>query len=186
LRDRLSEFFHVEQIKGFNQSLLPTVDDSVDEETARSWVAACEDQPQDATGLIALVRKQYESTSPRTRVTTIESTDLPAHPTFRDVQVVPGYNGRSIMPGEQFDIVVPPGATRCSLIFWSHDWSGVASIMIGTRHFRVDLYSHAGGCQRQVVDCARAEYLTVQALSEKNPRSQSFEVILLRAVFAVQ
>jgi len=97
---------------------------------------------------------------------------------------VPGYTGRMLSEGQQLEIPVPSGAQRCSLIFWSHPWSGTALIAYGDQQDQVDLYSHAGGCLRHVVDCSGTERLHIRSLAVKRAESKSFEVIFLRAVFA--
>jgi SAM-dependent methyltransferase len=184
-RDRLAAYFGVELMKGFNQSLLPSVDEGIDEASARAWVSACENTPEDATGLIALVRKTHDHRPSRARVVTVESTSLPPSSECKDVPIVPGYTGRMIMPDHEFEVTIPAGARRCSLIFWSHTWSGTALITSESKRDRVDLYSHAGGCMRHVLDCVGMKSLKIRALPEKRPDSESYEVIFLRAVFAV-
>lgn len=184
LRARLAAFFRIEGLYGFNQSFHPQLDDKLDEETARAWVQAGLDTPADATGLIACVSKEGRRELQRSVVESVESqcaTSVSGE--ARQVELAPGYEATLLAPRQMMRYISPEGAVRCSLILWSHPWSGTVHIQTGTQAIELSLYSHMGGCQRITVTCKGGETITVSAVEKTDPRSQGSEVIVLRAVF---
>lgn len=187
LKERLEAFFQIECFLGFNQSMHPALDGALDETTAREWVNAGESDAVNATGLIVSVRKTDKRRHPRADVVPVESADASiASPGTRRVEVAPGYEATLLEANQSLIFTSPPGATRCSLILWSHPWSGNARIEVAQRSTDMSLYSHLGGCFRITLPCNGNERISISALSERDARSQGTEVIVLRAVFACE
>jgi SAM-dependent methyltransferase len=184
----LSQQFEVVACKGFNQSMHPGLDDAVDEVTARPWVHGCEDDMFNATGMVVMARKRSQPTPPRPQV----RIEYHAHAAsigqgYRDVELTEGRHGRLIEGGGALMLDVPAHAIRCQLILWAHPWSGLADIYVDDRKVQsVDLYAHAAGCRRLSLDLRKAKTVTVVSRGERRPSSQGAEVILVRAVYALQ
>lgn len=181
----LLEFFEPVAFYGFNQSVLPGLDDKLGNDLAASWAATCLHSPQDATSLIGVVRKPSDAT-PRLaqRVVAMD---------WREVQTVGGVeamnlsgpiDGGKLDEDAAFVIAVPPDMQRCNIIFWGHDWSGFATITCGSVTQVVNLYSHAGGCIRVTLTDLQGSEITIRASNEKDERSFDRQIILFRAVFA--
>lgn len=182
----LSHYFHIEVTKGFNQSFHPRIDAVIDEETAKAWVSACENDIESATSMIALVRKLDNKVSRKSVIVVTEIDQVIAHKEFQDLELSSGFKGRMVVPGSTLEVRVPHGATRCNLIFWSHAWSGVARIEAGDRVEIVDLYSHVGGCWRVQVAVTSLKTVTIEPSTTKRDQSEGYQVILFRAVFAIE
>lgn len=185
LKSLLERYFTVEVTKGYNQTFHPALDHGVDEKMAADWVHACEDDPGNATGLIFMVRKDDKRSFPHHTITTVEGVSCTASGSFRDMVLTAGYMGRMVeWGGGTLLIPVPVGASQVALIFWSHDWSGIASVEVAGRTSTLDLYHPIGGAHRLVLDVRGAPSISISALEQSHPASQSTQVILIRAVFS--
>ena len=185
LKCALEKYFTLEVSKGFNQSLHPLLDDSIDEASALAWTNACENDPENATGLIVVVRKKDKRAFSRSEVVVIEGVECEASGPRADMQLTPGYLGRMIEPGSSLIVPVPQNAKACTLLFWSHNWSGIAEVSSPQATTRVDLYHSVGGCLRQCMDLGNLSRLMITSSATRNPSSSASQVILMRAVFRV-
>jgi hypothetical protein len=138
---------------------------------------------ENATSMIALVRKTKSTTSHKNSIKILESHQIRAFPSFTDLELTAGFKGRKVEPTNIIEIEVPRGSKRCNLIFWSHSWSGVARIYAANQIEEVDLYSHVGGCRRvQIVPTT--DRIVIEPLTSKREESLGHQVILFRAVFS--
>jgi SAM-dependent methyltransferase len=183
-RDSLAAFFEPIGFYGFNQSILPGLDDKIPDELAKAWAGTCLHAPQDATSLIGVVRKATDA-EPRQpqQVVALGWRDAAVSGVVESAYLSGQTDGGKLIGDSHFRISVPAGAQRCNLVFWSHDWSGIVKIVCGTRTETANLYSHAGGCLRVVLDNLDASEIVVAPTGEKDPRSMDSQVILFRAVF---
>lgn len=185
LLDYTETYFSLEIAKGFNQSLHPALDTLVDERTARSWVHGSEDDPENATGLIIMVRKIKQIPLHRPQVNVFEyQQGVVVKGPWRDVHLFENFKGRLLSAGAQMQLIAPQVALRCQLILWAHPWSGQAQILVdGQLAAVVDLYAHVSGCRRLRLTVKPGSLIQVSALGDKRADSQGTEVIFVRAVF---
>lgn len=184
LQDSLEKYFEITLFKGFNQSLHPDIDDTLDKASALAWVHSCEDDPENATGLIIMVRKIDERAFPKRRIDVVEGLDCRVDGTSSDLVLATGYLGRMIDPGSSLFIPIPSEFRQVALLFWSHDWSGRAQIKIGGATSEVDLYHPNGGCLRKLSDTSGRSVIKLNSMESRNPKSKASQVILMRAVFS--
>lgn len=183
----LQNYFEVVTCKGFNQSLHPFVDQAVDENAAKNWVAACENDMFNATGMVVAVRKIDQGSRNKAAVYSVEHIEFKLiFGQYRDVQLFDIFNGRLIQSGSRLSVDVPEKSIRCQLILWAHPWSGYANIYLDDVLVKkIDLYAHVGGCRRVTLDLDRTKSIFVDCLGESSSNSQGQEVIVVRAVFAI-
>ena len=183
-RDSLEGFFAPVRYMGFNQSVLPGVDDSMPPQLHTAWVGSCLNDPENATSLIAVVRKEEGAAdcAPQT-VEVFDWRDLPAEGEMTPMVLSGPITGGLLAPNGCCRIVVPLWADRCNLVFWGHDWSGVAEVIYAGCIERVNLYGYAGGCVRHTVTGLMGGNIVVRPTGESDARSHADQVILFRAVF---
>lgn len=184
-REYLEAFFEPVEYVGFNQSLMPGLDSTVPQEVGETWVVTCRNEPQDATSLIGVVRKdssnrlQPSSTAiadwTEGRVSGVEAEPL---------NLLGNAKGGKIEPGSSFWIDVPEGMRRANVILWSHPWSGQARIRYRDHEQIANLYSPAGGCLRVTLDDLDGGCLLIEPTGDHDPRSNGDQLILYRVVFA--
>lgn len=184
-RDYLEAFFEPVEYIGFNQSILPGLDKIIPQDVGESWVVTCRNDPQDATSLIGVVRKAGASTLEPSSVEITGWADArvngaPAEP----LNLLGNAQGGMIRPGSSFWIDVPEGMTRANVIMWAHPWSGHTRVRYGDDEQIVNLYSHAGGCHRVVLDGLDGGCLLIEPTGEHDPRGNDDQIILYRVVFA--
>jgi SAM-dependent methyltransferase len=184
-RRYLEAFFEPVEYLGFNQSIMPGVDQSVPKELGEYWAASGRDNPEDATSLIGVVRK---AGSARLGKSIVEVVEWPAARTegadAEAMTLLGSATGGMIRQPNGFTIDIPDGMARANIIFWSHPWSGYARIRCGYRQELTNLYSHAGGCFRVVLDELHGKTLAIEPAGTRDPRSQDDQIILYRVVFA--
>ena len=181
----LSQYFEVECIHGFNQSIHRDLDMFVPEALREKWVRVGYRDPRNATSLIAVVRKPAAAFpfTPQ-RVRSVEWGETRISGPVTKLDLVRGVCGGMIEKGSSFEIDVPPGLSRCNLIFWSHDWSGIAEIVTDAKTYKVDLYSPVGGCTRVTLTDLHGGSILINPIGTKSSPSIAAQVILYRAVFA--
>ena len=184
LRKLLERRFQIEIAKGFNQSLHPTLDSQLDEASAKSWVWASENDPENATGLILMVRKTDNQKLPRRCVDIVEGTQCVVEGVSQDITVSPGYMGRMIESGSILRISVPASSRIGVLVFWAHDWSGLAVVDNGEYRSELDLYHPIAGCHHLVLNELHASEIRISSNYIHNVASMASQVIFLRAVFS--
>lgn len=184
-RDSLEEFFEPLAFYGFNQSVLPGLDDKLPENLAPAWAGSCLYNPQDATSLIGVVRKRADARHlPAQHVKALGWREVACSGGVEAANLSGPIDGGKLAPGAEFHLAVPAGAERCNLIFWGHDWSGFAEVRCGDHVEEVNLYSHAGGCIRLILPQLSGGTITIRSAGRKDVRSMDDQVILFRAVFA--
>lgn len=184
-RRYLEAFFEAVEYIGFNQSILPGLDKIVPQDTAQSWVVTCRNEPQDATSLIGVVRKAGAKELAPSSVEIVDWTEARVSGTEAErLNLLGTAQGGMIWPGSSFWIDVPNGMTRANVILWSHPWSGEARIRYRDDEQIVNLYSHAGGCYRAVLEDLDGGALLIEPTGQRDPRSNANQVILYRIVFA--
>ena len=185
LRDSLEMIFEPVEYLGFNQSLLPGVDEHFPPALQSAWVDAGLDHPRDATGVIAVVRKRADAAPrPAQSVATFGWRDVPVTGSVTQLTLSGAIDGGALDEGSEYRLTVPPGMDRCHLIFWSHDWSGIAEVGDGVKSQLVNLYSHVGGCLRHTVTALDGDELIIRRSGQKDQRSMNDELILFSVVFA--
>lgn len=181
----LERFFEPVDYLGFNQSIFPGADKDVAPDLAAAWAKSGNDRPQDATSLIAIVRKDNAVRLGPSRIRIADwtaakaATEAPA-----EMNLLGESTGGMVKPGNRLEFDVPEGMTRANLIFWAHQWSGIARVRAGDRVETVNLYSHAGGCERLVITDLDCSTLCIEASGERDPRAHDDQIILYRIVFA--
>lgn len=184
-RDSLAEFFEPVAYYGFNQSVLPGVDDKLPDAMAQVWAGTCLHSPQDATSLIGVVRKPADAgPRPVQLVTLVGWRDIELTGKVEAASLSGPTDGGKLIGDSSFCVPVPSGMTRCNIIFWAHDWSGFAKITCGDTEVTENLYSHAGGCHRVVLNDLSGPNIVISPTGEKDARSMDSQVILFRVVFA--
>lgn len=184
-RDYLEAFFEPVDYIGFNQSVMPGVDQAITADLGEAWAASCRDRPEDATSLIGVVRKADATKLGPSSVKVVDWSEArvagnPAEP----LPLLGSATGGMIRPPSGYWIDVPEGMTRANVIFWSHPWSGIARVRCGDDEQQRNLYSHAGGCSRVVLDNLQADTLLIEPIGERDPRASDDQMILYRVVFA--
>lgn len=181
----LEAFFEPVEYLGFNQSVMPALDQHVPREFCEDWVGSCRNEPEDATSLIGIVRKGWSGKLASATVEVVDWSGARTHePRPEAMSLLGTATGGMIRPPNRFTINVPPGMTRANVILWSHPWSGYARIRCGGQEHVVNLYSHAGGCQREVLENLRSKTLIIEPAGTRDRRSFDDQIILYRVVFA--
>jgi SAM-dependent methyltransferase len=181
-RSELERFFEIDEVYGFNHSLHPELDWQLGEGFITEWSRLCHDNPEDATSMIATVRKVDPNLYRKQKVLVVESDALPSASPTLALELETGVFGAAVETGNSFAIEVPAGMTRCQLVFWAHAWSGIAEIVNGDETRQVDLYSPTAGCWRESIDVASGQII-VRPTGGKAVKSSGSQVILYRAVF---
>lgn len=185
LRDSLEQVFEPVEYLGFNQSLLPGLDEHLPPALQATWVDVGLDNPRDATGVIAVVRKLVDAAAlPAQSVETVGWRDVPVSGSVTPMTLSGAVDGGALDEGSEYRLTVPPGMDRCHLIFWSHDWSGIAEVGDGVKSQLVNLYSHVGGCLRHTVSALDGDRLIIRRSGQKDKRSLDNQLILFSVVFA--
>lgn len=191
LLKQLDIFFKVEVKKGYTSTITPETDPLIGEPAFAAEVARlCEDNFDDASGLIVLVRKvdSIPVRAGKARHVIIESESAIGVPAHRDLSLFEDTTGRmAIGKNAHLLIPIPSGSQRCQLILWSHPWSGTAKISIGPFEQAINLYSRESGCVRVTIDghhLGHATELKLTSVDPQDSRSQGAEVIFFRAVYA--
>jgi SAM-dependent methyltransferase len=183
-RDSLAEFFEPVAFYGFNQSVLPGLDGHVPDALAAAWAGTCLHAPQDATSLVGVSRKPVNAQPrPPQRVITLGWRDAALFGEVEAVVLSGPSDGGKLINDSSFRIPVPPGMQRCNLIFWCHDWSGIAKITCGEQTVMVNLYSHVGGCMRVIIPELPGSEIGIFPTGDKDFRSMDSQIILFRVVF---
>lgn len=184
-KDSLESIFEPVDYLGFNQSILPGLDDHVPPHLQAAWVGSCLSNPRDATSLIGVVRKADEpfALTPQ-QVVVRDWRDVEAAGAVHPMNLSGSTHGGMLGEDAVFRISVPMGMDRCNLIFWGHDWSGFAEVSDGISKCSVNLYSHAGGCIRHTLTELSGNEITIRPTGAKDDRSMAAQVIFFRAVFA--
>ncbi|MCZ8321936.1 MAG: class I SAM-dependent methyltransferase [Novosphingobium sp.] len=184
-RESLGQFFEPVAYYGFNQSVLPGLDDKLPDAMAQAWAGTCLYTPQDATSLIGVVRKPADA-GPRQaqRVSLFGWRDLEVTGQVEAAVLSGPTDGGKLIGESRYRISIPPGMQRCNIIFWAHDWSGIVKITCGGREVMENLYSHAGGCHRVVLSDLQGPDVIIAPTGQKDDRSLDSQVILFRVVFA--
>lgn len=180
----VTRYFDVFEKKGFNQSLYPSLDDSLPDEFSEAWVSSNEHDFENATGLIiSCLKKESKRREPRTSLSVLDYKEAIPDGEFSDLELVSGQFGRMVRPGHRLTLPVPIGAKRVNLIFWGHQWSGGVKLSGNSNDHYTDLYSHVGGCIRIVKDLNGEREFVIEASDLINKNSLGREVIFVRAVF---
>jgi len=184
-RDSLGQFFEPIAFYGYNQSVLPGLDDKVAASVAEAWAGTCLHAPEDATSLIGVGQKSKDASArPTQRVMAYGWREAEVFGEVQAVNLSGPTDGGMLIDAAEFHIAVPSGTDRCNLVFWGHDWSGFAEITCGDNCQMVNLYSHVGGCIRVVLTELDGAVIKIRAAGKKDERSMAEQVILFRAVFA--
>jgi 2-polyprenyl-3-methyl-5-hydroxy-6-metoxy-1,4-benzoquinol methylase len=189
LREALEAFFSISAMKGYNSTIHPALDGEVsDAVSADEWAKSCEDDPENASGLVALCRKEADKAPKSVGKYTHEivgADELNADAGLALAELYEDVEGIRVPPNESLKIPVPKEAVRANLILWSHPWSGIVEVSYGDKCKQVDLYSHVGGCQRLVLNDLRGcEEIRVSVTGDKRPASMGAEAILFRCIFS--
>jgi SAM-dependent methyltransferase len=184
-RRYLEAFFKPVEYIGFNQSILPGLDDIVPKEVGEQWVVTCRNDPQDATSLIGVVKKSGSIKLELSSVEVVDWTQARAsRPEIETMTLLGRATGGMVRPGNSLRLDVPGGMTRANVIFWAHPWSGHARVRYRDDERIVNLYSHAGGCHRLTLDGLDGGCLLIEPTGTRDPRSNDNQIILYRVAFA--
>jgi ubiquinone/menaquinone biosynthesis C-methylase UbiE len=181
-RHELEKYFEIVDIKGSNHSLHPSIDWQLDDTFINRWAKKGYNNPEDATSMIATVKKTNPRLYKKQQVIISEAETLSTNTAAQSVELEQGISGVAVEIGNSFVIQVPAGMTRCQLVFWAHSWSGVAEIVNGDEVRHVDLYSPTAGCWRESFEVA-GDKIIVRPSGSASEDSQGTQVILYRAVF---
>ena len=99
-----------------------------------------------------MVRKTDNQKLPRRCVDIVEGTQCVVEGVSQDITVSPGYMGRMIESGSILRISVPASSRIGVLVFWAHDWSGLAVVDNGEYRSELDLYHPIAGCHHLVLN----------------------------------
>ncbi len=184
-RRSLERFFEPVDYIGFNQSVFPGLDASIPTQLGEAWVRSCRDEPKDATSLIGVVRKGSAAKLAPSTVKIVNWTEAQIEgPSPEAMALLGNATGGMIRQPNKFLVPVPTNMSRANVIFWSHPWSGSASVRCGDQEHTANLYSHAGGCYRLTLDLIGGDMLEVFPLGQRDERASDDQIILYRVVFA--
>ncbi|KWZ45191.1 hypothetical protein WS73_13325 [Burkholderia savannae] len=185
LQAYLDPRFDIQTWQGYNSSIHPDFDALVtDPAFAEAWAKACVDNPRDACGFVisakakhdyvprSYKRKKYRLTSDNVHHSGVWTElliheQLTAHMTRADGELRMQFHGDQLV-----------------VLFWTHDWSGIARVSVDGVAQEVDLYSRFGGFRRLVfrdLGEQSAHTLTVQATGKQNPLSRADQVLFFTA-----
>jgi len=181
-RYELEKFFEVVEIVGFNHSLHPEIDWQLSDTFVDEWSKRGYENPEDATSMIATVRKVDPALYKKQKVTIIEAEALPTANPAQSLDLEAGIVGVAVEVGNSFIIQVPRGMTRCRLVFWAHSWSGIVEIINGSETRHIDLYSPTAGCWRESLEINDPQII-IRPTGAASPKSHGSQAIMYRAVF---
>jgi SAM-dependent methyltransferase len=181
-RFELERYFEIIEINGFNHSLHPEIDWQLGESFIKEWARLERDNPNDATSMIATVRKVDPDLFKKQKVIIFEANALVTLTPPLALELEAGISGMAMEFGNSCAIPIPEGMTRCQLIFWAHPWSGIVEVVNGQEIRQVDLYSPTAGCWRESFVIAGKE-ISVRPTGTMSPKSQGSQSIIYRAVF---
>lgn len=182
----LSPRFNILEANGFNGSLHPSFDDLIiDADFARVWAAQFRDQPHLGTGLVIMAQRndQYLSHDYQQHIYHHANQDIRYYGSWSKVGLHKAMTGRSSANIDD-RIMLSFIGQGLILNFWTHDWSGIAEIIIDGKAQYLNLYSPRGGFERLVLDNLElaAHEVEIRVVGEKDPRSYSHEVIFYQAI----
>lgn len=187
LRDLVSEFFDVKCTFGYEFSLCHEVDRSLRDPTLlRALQERAMQFPDLSSGVVlsATVRKDLleahrrqlrRSEVPWHQFAVMEGS-IRAAPLFGDI------SGGFLEEGSR--IAFSTSANTLILLFWSHDWSGVALVEVDGVERRIDLFSHAGGFRRVEwkLDGGMIHHVVVGRVGAKRPEAVDTQVIFYKSI----
>ncbi|GAA3896125.1 hypothetical protein GCM10022276_13910 [Sphingomonas limnosediminicola] len=184
-RDYLERFFEPVEYLGFNQSIIPALDKLVPQDVGESWAVTCRNKPQDATSLIGVVRKSGSLKLEPSSIAVVDWSEARVSGNAAEpLNLLGNAQGGMLRPGSAYWVDVPDGMTRANVILWGHPWSGHARVRYGDDEEIANLYSHAGGCFRVVLEGLKGGVLLIEPTGDRDPRSNDDQIILYRVVFA--
>ena len=186
LSDVVQRFLDPVTIHGYETSLYPDLDAAITCERAaqviqeRAYV-----HPQSASGFIvegtvskALYRTNQRSWTLDERLWSDTTSALDCE----QLVLFGGVAGALLGPVKPFDVRII--GNRIVLLFWAHDWSGIARIEIGGETREVDLYSLHGGFRRVVIDQPNIgpHRVRISRTGRKGDKSISDQVIFYKSM----
>jgi SAM-dependent methyltransferase len=185
LKSYLEPRFDVLSWQGYNSSLHPSIDDKVvDVDFARTWALASIADPRDACGFVVSARakaghkpKAYTKMSYRFTSETVRSagswTEMKIHKDLTTHMTKAGGKLSIDFRGDQL-----------ILLFWTHDWSGIAEITVDGESQQIDLFSQFAGFKRVVFQGLGAgieHNVVIAATGKRNPRSFDDQILFFTA-----
>jgi SAM-dependent methyltransferase len=178
--------FSIVQANGFNGAMHPIFDDQINNATvAKAWAAQFLDNPELGTGVVVMAQRNDN----HTRHTYQQQIYHHSHPQFSyqgNWNIVPLHRAMTGIQSHTIGDSLSLSFTGTGLIlnFWTHDWSGIAEVLIDNHVREINLYSPLGGFERLVVgDLPIGPHtLTIRITGNKDPRSNSHEIIFYQAI----
>lgn len=175
----ISEFFDIKERYGFNLTLAPDVDKAFTNRIlAERWSAAFRDQPDLSSSLIFRARKK-DKIKHRYAIADIpaSSVKLPKSPTYLDLEF--GLKGVLLDSADKKVKVIRPSSDGLVCRFWSHKWSGHATIKTPLGQDTFDLYSMIPGWKNWKCDrvASAPEEITISHSGKKNVLTENHEVL---------
>ena len=180
----VTEFFNIEECMGFNGSLYRDLDGgSQDPAAAEAWSKMFRDQPELATGLVLRARKKALTQRKHYSMEVIERTRLLIDGPSQVLPLEFGLTGIMIdSPNSAIRFVCPP-SDGVVLHFWTHAWSGIASVTCGGQNTEANLYTKDAGWRPVVFPFRDRQSIPVEirVTGQKDPRALSFQTIFFEA-----
>jgi SAM-dependent methyltransferase len=190
--DRLAEIvaerFDIVRALGYNTSLHFTIDETpvLDEGFRQRWARQFEYEPSLATGVVVHARSAGGAAARRRtvrrRYTT--GTSLAWSGQWTACHLHEAMWGRwADDPQAAVAFTVPDEARTVALLFWAHDWSGEAVVVVDGEARTIDLFSAQGGIRRLELPLrpGREHAVEIRPAGTASPRSNGRQVILFAA-----
>jgi SAM-dependent methyltransferase len=176
------------EIHGYESSLFPSIDAAITSDTAAAVIQArAYRSPAEASGLIVeatVAKSLWRRFKLDARLTEIQWSD-PLVRRTGEIRVMPLFGdvtgaGLELETSLEFDVI----GSKIILLFWTHSWSGIASIVADGKYLETDLYGLDGGFQRFEIASTpnRSMSIRISPSGRSNPAAKHNEVIFYKAM----
>ncbi|MBB5414124.1 class I SAM-dependent methyltransferase [Paraburkholderia atlantica] len=185
LNSYLEPRFVVKTWQGYNSSIHPELDSLVASPAfAATWASACVDNPRDACGFVVMAqsRPDYQPRSFERSTYRLTSPSVQRIGDWVELPIHKDLSAHMTKAGGEFTLKF--SGDQLVVLLWTHDWSGIAQVMVDGESREVDLYSHFGGFRRVVFRGLASEtehQLRVRATGRKNNLSNDDQVLFFTA-----
>lgn len=169
--------------RGFNGSFYRSLDEKITDKTfAKTWARNFEDHPELAGVIIMAQRKDdYRAKKYSQTFYHYTSSEIEYQGPWRVVSLHSKMTGAMAI-NDKASLSLKFSGSGVIINFWTHDWSGYASVSIdGVEREAVNLYHPVGGFIRTTISGLNPDnehVLTIKKRSDIDPRSHSNELIV--------
>ncbi len=180
----VSEFFDIKEIYGFNGSLGSHEEDreTVDRTETERWSRMFENEPANATGIVLRAVKR-PGVATNYVVEDIVAAKVTAVGSDTYLPLEFGLKGLLLSDPAQTVTIERPPSDGMVCRFWSHLWSGIASVAQEHRVGEIDLYTKVPGWQNWVSRerTSTPSTIVVTPTGSRNERALASQVIFYEA-----